>query len=104
MRYISLTEAKHHLNIEDGNTTDDTYIVSLVDAAELAVEHYLQRPLSGIAHDGRLPADVAHAIKLVLGTLYANRESVTYGTPSVVPMAIGLLLTPWISYAGGIAK
>ena len=40
MRYTNLIDAKMHLNIETEFTEDDTYISSLLDVAELAIQNY----------------------------------------------------------------
>lgn len=96
MRYLTVDELRKHLNIE--HHEDDRYLEELGSAAEMAVENHLQRPLEEVAQDGVLNADVAHAVKLFAGTLYANREAVTFGAPQVLPTAIGWLLTAYIKF------
>lgn len=89
MRFVTLEEAKKHLVVE--HSDDDLYIESLVDAAEQAIENYLERPLDEILVGGYLPAPVRHCVKLYVGTLYATRESVMYTSVNVMP-AVALLL------------
>lgn len=41
------------------------------------------------------PAPIKHAIKLMVGHLYESREAVTFEKPTVLPMAVDALLTPY---------
>ena len=38
MRYVELSEAKRHLNVEEAFRDDDAYIAGLIDAALMHVE------------------------------------------------------------------
>lgn len=78
---------------------DDEYIKALCLAAENAVENHIARPLSEITDDGKLPPAVKHAILLLVGHFYANRESVSFATASEIPLAYQYLLQPYKSYA-----
>lgn len=89
MRFLTLDEAKKHLVVE--HSDDDAYIETLVDAAEQAIENYLERELDEILIGGYLPAPVKHCIKLYIGTLYNNRESVVYTSVNTLPV-LALLL------------
>ena len=59
-----------------------------------AVAEYLNRPISDFVTDGKLKASVRHAIRLLVGTWYASRESVAFATPSVMPDGVYALLMP----------
>ena len=95
MRYVTLNMAKMHLNVE--HSEDDVYIEHLATAAEQAVEGYIEAPLSSYMPGGKLPAALLHAILLVLGTLYANREMVAFSSVSIHPAA-QILLQPYKKY------
>lgn len=97
MRYLTIADLKKHLNIETNE--DDTYIETIGTAAEQAVENYLQRPLNEYEQGGFLPEAIRHGIRLLVGTFYANREAVSFGSPTVIPFAIEALLNPYINYA-----
>lgn len=90
--YLTLQQVKKHLNID--HNEDDQYLADLITVAEDAVRNDLNlTSLSEIEDNvGMLPASVIQAMLLLVGTLYANRESVTYGTPNVVPHAYQYLL------------
>lgn len=95
MRFVTLEQAKKHLNVE--HSDDDAYIEELVNVAEQALENYLERPLDDILVGGYLPAPVAHCIKLYLGTLYNYRESVVPVSVKEFP-AIVLLMHGYKKY------
>lgn len=81
-RYLELEEVKSHLVVD--STVDDAYIGRLMEVAEGTVEAELDRPLIGLEDaQGNLPAPVRHAMLLVVGTLYANREAVAVGVSAV---------------------
>lgn len=90
--YITLEEAKKHLQIDDSFKDDDKYILSLTQVAEDAVSQHLDTPFKELITDGELPASVKHAILLLVGNLYANREPVSYTTVVKVPYTLEYLL------------
>ena len=79
-------------------TADDTYLTTLIDVAEVAIGNELGKPLANFAIDGQLPTPLVHAIKLLCGDLFNNRESVAFATPHEVPRSIGYLLQPYKVY------
>ena len=98
--YIDTVILKKHLNIDESFIDDDEYIKALCLAAEQAVENHIARPLSEIVDEhGKLPPSVKHAILLLVGHFYANRESVSFASASVIPLAYEYLLQPYKSYA-----
>ena len=98
--YIDTVILKKHLNIDSTFLDDDEYITALALAAENAVENHLQRPLSGITDEhGKLPPAVNHAMLLLIGHFYANRESVAFASSQPVPLAYEYLLQPYKSYS-----
>ena len=98
--YVEIEDLKKHLNID--HSEDDAYIRELEEVAEDAIATYLNRPLSDFVtenppgtcpHDTLKPA-IRHAIRLTVGTWYANRESVTFGSASELPSGASFLLLP----------
>ena len=96
MAYVTLDALKQHLRVE--YTADDTYLTTLIDVAEVAIGNELGKPLANFAIDGQLPTPLVHAIKLLCGDLFNNRESVAFATPHEVPRSIGYLLQPYKVY------
>lgn len=91
--YISIDDIRRHLNID--YTEDDSYLEELIEAAEASVELYLQRPLSELVGDQKkLHPSAKHAIRVLVGNFYANREATAYATPSEIQFGLGWLLTP----------
>ena len=86
-------DIKKHLNIDFDD--DDAYLLTLIAAAEEAISTYVNRPMSDFTgEDGEVTPAVRHAVRLLVGTWYANRESVSYGSPSDIPYTLGFILTP----------
>ena len=90
--YITVEDLKKHLNVD--HSEDDDYIGELSEVAEDAVAENLNRPISDFVTDGKLKASVRHAIRLLVGTWYASRESVAFASPSVLPDGVYALLMP----------
>ena len=90
--YLDLSTVKKHLYID--HCDDDKYLADLITVAEDAVKTDLNlNSLCEIEDEtGMLPASVIQAMLLLIGTLYANRESVTYGTPHTVPHSYDFLI------------
>ena len=96
MAYVTLADLKQHLRVE--YTADDSYLTALIDVAEAAIGNELGKPLADYATDGTLPTPLQHAIKLLAGDLYNNRESVAFATPHEVPRTLDYLLQPYKVY------
>ena len=90
--YLTIDDLKKHLYID--NNDDDKYLADLITVAEDAVKTDLNLDSLCEIEDetGMLPASVLHAMLLLIGSLYSNRESVTYGTPHTVPHSYEYLL------------
>ena len=90
--YLTIDDVKKHLYIDHDD--DNRYIADLITVAEDAVKTDLNLDSLCEIEDetGMLPASVIQAMLLLIGTLYANRESVTYGTPHTVPHSYQYLL------------
>lgn len=90
--YLTVEDLKKHLNVD--HSEDDIYIGDLIEVAEDHVATYLNAQLTEFVEDGKLKASVKHAIRLLVGTWYASRESVAFATPSVLPDGVYALLLP----------
>lgn len=91
--YLDLSTIKQHLYIDHND--DDRYLCDLESVAEDAVRADLNLDSLEEIEDekGMLPASVIQAMLLLVGTLYANRESVSYGSPVKVPHTYDYLLS-----------
>ena len=90
---LTVEDLKKHLNID--HDEDDVYIQDLISVAEDAVETYLNRPLSDyVDSEGKIKPAIRHACRLLVGTWYANRESVVFSSPSELPDGVVALLLP----------
>ena len=97
MAYVSLADLKQHLKVEV--TADDAYLTTLIEVAEIAIGNELGKPLANFVDDNNaLPTPLIHAIKLLCGDLYNNRESVAFATPHEVPRTLDYLLQPYKVY------
>jgi len=101
MQYLELDELKKHLNIDSAFTDDDEYISSLGDVAESIVSKHLDTDLSNLVAfngDGNLPSPVKHAMLLLIGNFYMNRESIAFASSSDIPLSYLYLLAPYHNY------
>ena len=90
--YVTVDDAKKHLNIDASFTDDDTYIYDLITVAEDAVSRHIDIALDELVDGGSLPPSIIHSILLMVGNLYANREPVSYTTVAKVPYTLEYLL------------
>lgn len=92
--YVSVEDLKKHLNID--YEEDDGYLEQLSRAAENAVERFVQQPLKELEdEDGRIPESLMHAIRLLAGGFYANREPVAFAAASEIPFGLMFLLSQY---------
>lgn len=97
--YITINQAKKHLQIDESFKEDDEYILMLIKVAEDSVSQHLDIALSDLVqNDGRLPSSVIHSILLMIGNLYANREPVSFTTVAKVPYTLVYLLNLYKHY------
>lgn len=90
--YITLKEFKKQANIDDSFSDDDDYCLLLIEAAEQAVEHHINKPLKSCLVKGYLDKSLRQAILLLASTWYSERESVGYGSPKIVPHCFDYLI------------
>lgn len=95
--YITLEEIKKHLNIDFND--DDAYLADIVAVAQMSVEKAINSSLAAYeAEDGALNPMLKHAIKILAGNFYANREPVSFATPNVIPYTLSYLIRPFKKY------
>lgn len=96
--YITLEKAKKHLLIDDDFKADDMYILDLITVAEDSVSKHLDIALKELEAGGELPPAIIHAMLLMIGNLYANREPVNYGTVVKIPYSYEYLIGLYRKY------
>lgn len=74
MSIISVEETKRHLNITSSD--DDALIADLIASAEAYTDRWLEAKLADL---DPVPADLKHAIKMLVGHFYENREASLVG-------------------------
>lgn len=101
MKYLSLKEIKKHLIIDDYFHDDDDYLISLGETAEQMVDEHINNCLSDIVNDnnGALPGPLRHAMLLLVGNLYKNREPDAFTTVTEIPHSYEYLLYPYRDYS-----
>lgn len=90
--YVSLGQVKQHLLIE--HNADDLYLLDLISVAESAMTKRLnlKNLEDAVGDNGMLSPTVIQSILLLIGTLYANRESVSYANVNEVPHTLEFLI------------
>jgi len=99
--YLTLDQAKRHLNLESEYIDDDDYIASLMQVAEATVElHINQKLIDVAANNGEvLPLPLLQAMLLMVGNLYANREMISFATKTAeIPFNYRYLLDFYQNY------
>lgn len=96
--YISLDQAKAHLNILPDFTEDDEYILGLIEAAEQAVRVHVNEDFDKLAENngGCLPAPLEQAMLLMIGNFYQNREPL--GNRTELPLSMRYLIDLYRNY------
>lgn len=96
---ISLDEIKKHLNIDPWFEQDDEYLMYLEEVSKEMVETHLGYTCEDLEYDyGVIPAPVKHAMLLMIGNLYNNRESVSTLTVKELPLSYQYLLQKFKNY------
>jgi uncharacterized phage protein (predicted DNA packaging) len=90
--YITLEQAKQHLLVDADFKADDLYILDLITVAQDSVEKHLDIALEELEDGGNLPPSIVHAMLLMIGNLYANREPVVAGKVYKIPYTYEYLI------------
>lgn len=91
MSAVDLADMKAHLRVSFDS--EDTYIQSLIDAAESYVDSI------GVGFDSPVQDAVLHAIRLMVGHWYSNREAATEAPPKAIAMGVDMLLAPFREFS-----
>lgn len=93
--WCSVENLKEHLIVEYND--DDALIQDYAVAAWNLVETLLERPLSELVkqYDGIMPASLIHAVRLLVGRYYAEREGDSFTNTGDMSFGISALLTPY---------
>lgn len=84
--YIDLNIIKKHLNISPNYTKDDEYLQIIEDGATQAVMKTINVDFETIiAEEGKLPSAILFACLLVIGDMYANRETTAFASVNKLP-------------------
>ena len=103
--YLQLYQIKKHLNIDEDFHSDDEYLVELAQAAQNVVEVHLDRPLDSLENEeGYIPSSLTQAMLLLVGTWYANRESVSFASNSVLPHSYDYIIALYKNYNREVEK
>ena len=97
--YVSLDDAKRHLNIDSWFEDEDALIEDLILVSQKAVENDIKYSLEETLNEyGQLDMPLKQAILLMVGQLYRNREVSSELTFKEVPKAYDYLLQPYRNY------
>lgn len=97
--YLQLYQIKKHLNIDSDFKDDDEYLMDLASAAELAVQKSIDTNLADLEDgDGMIPSPLLIAALHLVGTWYADRESVAHTGVSVLPHSFEFLVNLYRDY------
>ena len=100
VKYLNINILKKHLNIDKYFHDDDEYISQLGDVAEQMVDEHINNNLDNIVKNnrGHLPMPIKHAMMLLVGNLYQNREGIAFANASQIPHSYEYLLFPYKDY------
>lgn len=100
MVQFSVEELKTHLNIDQNFHEDDLYLRHLCRMAEDIVELHIDQPLDELKDKTTklLPHGLRHAMLLLIGNMYANRESVAYTSAIEIPYAYKYIVDLYRNY------
>ena len=98
--YVTLKEAKQHLNVEASFEEDDEYIESLIEVAEAVVSQAVCEELKALEDgEGKIPSPLRHAALLMVGNFYANREPVASAVNAELPKSYQYLIELYRNYS-----
>lgn len=91
MAYLTLEQAKQHLLVDF--KADDSYIEGLMAVAEDSVKQHLDvAALEELETGGKLPPAIVHAMLLMIGNFYANREPISFTMVAKLPLSYEYLI------------
>ena len=97
--YTDIDIIKKHCNIDEDYYADDEYLINLFQTSEKIVEKEIDHPLSDLEDDnGNIPMPLVHAMLLMTGNFYANRESVAFANSYEIPYSFKYLCDLYKDY------
>lgn len=96
--YLSLEQVKQHLLINNDFIEDDAYLEQLIQVAGDAISKHLDIALEELNAGGTLPPAITQAMLLMIGNFYANRESVSFGAATEIPLSYRYLIGLYKNY------
>lgn len=78
---------------------DDMYLLHLAQMAKEIVERHIDCPVDKYTNAaGMTEHGLRHAMLLLIGNMYANRESIAYGSANEIPYAYKYILDLYRDY------
>ena len=93
--YTNIQYFKKNLNIENDYNDEDTYLLNLLQVAELQVDNYLNGGMSGFTGTTGTtapPATIKQAVYLLATHYYLNRTIITPMACNAIPYSFSALL------------
>ncbi len=96
MATVDIALLKKHVNADDFSD-DDEYMAHLLDAAEQYVSNATNRTSDELAEmgGGKLPVSLQHAVLMIAGHWYNQREAVSGVQMAEVPYSLQALIKPY---------
>lgn len=96
MAFTPLSLLKSHVRADDFDD-DDRYLSALLEAAETAVLRRTRRSPSELLEMGCgfFPRELTHAVLLLAGEWYAQREAASAGERRPIPYGVDALVKPF---------
>ncbi len=85
------------MNIDKSFEGDDEYLLYLMKVVKDIVEKDIDIKFEDLADDD-LPDALVHAMLLLIGNFYANRESISYSNITEVPYSYKYILSMFRDY------
>lgn len=95
--FVTLEMIKTHLNIEQDYRGEDSYLLHLREVAFLVVQNHICSDLATL--NGHKKA-IGHALLLLIGTYYLQRESIGTSSMKECPHTLQYILDQYKNYNG----
>ena len=95
--FVTLEMIKTHLNIEQDYRGEDNYLLHLREVAFLVVQNHICSDLATL--NGNKKA-IGHALLLLIGTYYLQRESIGTSSMKECPHTLQYILDQYKNYSG----
>lgn len=103
--YLPLELVKQHCSVDEWYDGDDFYLMHLIEVVQTSVEKHIDQKLETLEDEnGDIPAPLTHAMLLLCGQYYNDRESVTHSNAVQVPLSFNYLIDLYRNYAPSLDK